>query len=134
MSLAQKYFRKAGIATRRKPVPESDVPEWLWRSAPDPEAEESADPADDKPSQGERSAKEVFHRLAGTWTYWGWKAGYFDSESDARAFYDELFAMLALQVAAPQLAAVVQHRAALGLWHRRPGPGSLLRRFSSRAR
>ena len=82
-------------------MPESDVPEWLWRSAPDPEAEESADPADDKPSQGERSAKEVFHRLAGTWTYWGWKAGYFDSESDARAFYDELFAMLALQVAAP---------------------------------
>ena len=99
--LAQKYFRKAGIAARRKPVPEADVPEWLWRSAPDPEAEESADPADDKPSQGERSAKEVFHRLAGTWTYWGWKAGYFDSESDARAFYDELFAMLALQVAAP---------------------------------
>ena len=99
--LAQKYFRKAGIAAQRKPVPEADVPEWLWRSAPDPEAEESADPADDKPSQGERSAKEVFHRLAGTWTYWGWKAGYFDSESDARAFYDELFAMLALQVAAP---------------------------------
>ena len=27
-------------------------------------------------------AKEVFDRLAGTWTYWGWKAGYFDSESD----------------------------------------------------
>ena len=99
--LAQKYFRKAGIAPGCKRVPEDGVPEWLWRSAPDPEAEESADPADDKPSQGERSAKEVFHRLAGTWTYWGWKAGYFDSESDAHAFYDELFAMLALQVAAP---------------------------------
>ena len=102
--LAQKYFRKAGIAPRRKPVPEADVPEWLWRSAPNPDAEESAaaeSATDDKPSQGERSAKEVFHRLAGTWTYWGWKAGYFDSEADARVFYDELFAMLALQVAAP---------------------------------
>jgi ribonucleotide reductase alpha subunit len=34
--------------------------------------------------------KQVFDRLAGTWTYWGWKGGYFDSEADARAFYDEL--------------------------------------------
>ena len=99
--LAQKYFRKAGIAARRKPVPEEGVPEWLWRSAPDPDAEAGTEAADDMPPQGERSAKEVFHRLAGTWTYWGWKAGYFDTESDARAFYDELFAMLALQVAAP---------------------------------
>ena len=96
--LAQKYFRKAGIAARLKPVPETDVPEWLWRSEPDPDA---GDAAEDRPTGGERSAKEVFHRLAGTWTYWGWKAGYFDAESDARAFYDELFAMLALQVAAP---------------------------------
>ena len=96
--LAQKYFRKAGIAARLKPAPETDVPEWLWRSEPDPDA---GDAAEDRPTGGERSAKEVFHRLAGTWTYWGWKAGYFDAESDARAFYDELFAMLALQVAAP---------------------------------
>ena len=99
--LAQKYFRKAGIAPRRARVPEDGVPEWLWRSAPDPDAANGADGADDKPAQGERSAREVFHRLAGTWTYWGWKAGYFDAEADARAFYDELVAMLALQVAAP---------------------------------
>jgi len=32
----------------------------------------------------------VFDRLAGTWTYWGWKAGYFDQERDALAFYDEM--------------------------------------------
>ena len=99
--LAQKYFRKAGIAARRRPVPEADVPEWLWRSEPDPEAGDGADPGDGKATQGERSAKEVFHRLAGTWTYWGWKAGYFDAEQDARAFYDELVTMLAVQVAAP---------------------------------
>ncbi len=30
-------------------------------------------------STGETSAKQVFHRLAGTWAYWGWKGGYFDS-------------------------------------------------------
>ena len=45
--------------------------------------------------------KQVFERLAGTWTYWGWKGGYFDSEEDARAFFDELVYMLAMQMAAP---------------------------------
>ena len=43
----------------------------------------------------------MFDRLAGTWTYWGWKGGYFDSEDDARAFFDELRYMLATQMAAP---------------------------------
>ena len=43
----------------------------------------------------------MFDRLAGTWTYWGWKGGYFDSEEDARAFFDELRFMLATQKAAP---------------------------------
>ena len=39
--------------------------------------------------------------FAGTWTYWGWKGGYFTSEEDARTYYDEMCAMLALQMAAP---------------------------------
>ena len=43
----------------------------------------------------------MFDRLAGTWTYWGWKGGYFDSEADAQAFYDELRYMLAMQMCAP---------------------------------
>ncbi|HVV81097.1 MAG TPA: vitamin B12-dependent ribonucleotide reductase, partial [Pseudolabrys sp.] len=43
----------------------------------------------------------VFDRLAGTWTYWGWKGGYFDAEADAKAFYDEMRYMLARQMAAP---------------------------------
>ena len=43
----------------------------------------------------------MFERLAGTWTYWGWKGGYFDSEADARAFFDEHCYMLAMQMAAP---------------------------------
>jgi ribonucleoside-diphosphate reductase alpha chain len=38
----------------------------------------------------ETDPPQVFDRLAGTWTYWGWKGGYFDSEEDARAFFDEL--------------------------------------------
>src|SRR5438105_10975254 len=56
--LAQKYFRKAGIPARLKPVAESDVPAWLWRHAADEDG------------------------LAGTWTYWGWKGGYLDAEDD----------------------------------------------------
>ena len=52
-------------------------------------------------SVSETSSKQVFDRLAGCWTYWGWKGGYFSSEEDASAFYDELRAMLALQMCAP---------------------------------
>ncbi|MEO9787447.1 MAG: adenosylcobalamin-dependent ribonucleoside-diphosphate reductase, partial [Aurantimonas coralicida] len=36
-----------------------------------------------------------------TWTYWGWKGGYFASEEDAAAFKDELAYMLATQKVAP---------------------------------
>jgi ribonucleotide reductase alpha subunit len=39
--------------------------------------------------------------LAGTWTYWGWKGGYFTTEEDARAFYDEMRFMLATPDGAP---------------------------------
>ncbi|MEQ8815874.1 MAG: vitamin B12-dependent ribonucleotide reductase [Thalassobaculum sp.] len=97
--LAQKYFRKAGIPVARKKVEENDVPSWLWREAPD-EAAMAKLPAGER-TTGETSAKQVFNRLAGTWTYWGWKGGYFDAESDARAYYDEMCFMLANQMAAP---------------------------------
>ena len=33
--LAQKYFRKAGVAAKLKKVEEETVPSWLWRSVPD---------------------------------------------------------------------------------------------------
>ena len=67
---------------------------------PDEEAL-AALPEGEKKTTGETSAKQVFHRLAGTWAYWGWKGGYFDAEDDARAFYDEMCHMLAAQKAAP---------------------------------
>ncbi len=97
--IAQKYFRKAGVPARLKKVEEETVPSWLWRSVPDEEA--LATLPENERMIGECSSKQVFERLAGTWTYWGWKAGYFDSESDARAFFDELVYMLAMQMAAP---------------------------------
>ncbi len=57
-------------------------------------------PEDDRYTS-EKDAKQVFHRLAGCWTYWGWKGDYFDTEEDAKAFYDELMYMFANQMAAP---------------------------------
>ncbi len=97
--LAQKYFRKAGVPARLRPVVEADVPDWLWRRVPD-EAALKALPAQERYGS-EKSAKQVFDRLAGTWTYWGWKGGYFDGEADARAYYDEMRFMLCQQMAAP---------------------------------
>ena len=41
--LAQKYFRKAGIAVRLRAVEEAQVPSWLWRRAPDEHALEELD-------------------------------------------------------------------------------------------
>ena len=97
--LAQKYFRRAGVPAVLKSVREADVPSFLWRRVADEDAL-AALPADHR-FVGERDARQVFDRLAGTWTYWGWKGGYFDAESDARAFHDELRFMLARQMCAP---------------------------------
>ncbi|MBN1798962.1 MAG: adenosylcobalamin-dependent ribonucleoside-diphosphate reductase [Spirochaetales bacterium] len=69
--LSQKYFRKTGV-----PLPNGDT-------------------------GGEHDARQVFHRLAYTWTEWGKRYNYFTSEDDAEAFYDELVFMLAHQMAAP---------------------------------
>jgi ribonucleoside-diphosphate reductase alpha chain len=90
--LAQKYFRRAGVPQRLNRIHEEGVPAWLQRS----DAE-----SPDTPTGGETDSRQVFHRLAGCWAYWGWKGGYFSSEADARAFYDETCYMLAAQMAAP---------------------------------
>src|SRR5580692_11842636 len=97
--LAQKYFRKAGVPARLKKVEEETVPSFLWRSVADEDAL-SGLPEKER-SIGEHSCRQVFDRLAGTWTYWGWKGGYFDSETDAQAFFDEQRYMLAMQMVAP---------------------------------
>ncbi|MDB4599270.1 vitamin B12-dependent ribonucleotide reductase [Alphaproteobacteria bacterium] len=97
--LAQKYFRKAGVPAALKRIEETSIPSWLWRSEADLAA--LAKLPEDQRYSGEMSAKQVFDRLAGTWTYWGWKGGYFTSEEDARTYFDEMRYMLATQMAAP---------------------------------
>ena len=97
--LAQKYFRKAGVPIRLMPVAEASVPGWLWRHIADRTALASLPEA--ARYGGETRARQVFDRMAGTWTYWGWKGGYFATEEDALAFYDEIRLMLARQLGAP---------------------------------
>jgi len=81
--MVSKYFRKAG------------VPQF------DDDGNQVVDD-DGKPVTGpERSSKQVFDRLAGTWRHWGERGGYFASTEDAEAFEDELKYMLAAQMAAP---------------------------------
>src|SRR5947209_11031546 len=90
--LAQKYFRKAGVPLRTERVAEEGVPAWIQRSVP---------AAGETGTAQETDGRQVFRRLAGCWTYWGWKGGYFATEQDARAFHDEICYMLAAQMAAP---------------------------------
>ncbi len=97
--LAQKYFRKAGVPAVLKPVPEKGLPSWLYRSTADLEALKAL--PEDQRYTSEISATQVFDRLAGTWTYWGWKGGYFSSEEDACAYFDEMRYMLCQQFGAP---------------------------------
>src|SRR3989339_690840 len=81
--LAQKYFRKAG-------VPQYDE-NGLSRLN-----------MDGTPILGpEKSVKQVAHRLAGTWRYWGEKYGYFASAKDAQIYYEELVYMIINQMVAP---------------------------------
>ena len=60
-----------------------------WRAAPETS------------TRGETDARQVFHRLAYTWTDWGKRYKYFTTEEDAQAFYDEMCSILARQMGAP---------------------------------
>jgi ribonucleoside-diphosphate reductase alpha chain len=81
--MVSKYFRKAG-------VPQTDS-----------DGNPLRDPNGNIVTGPEKSAKQVIHRLAGCWRYWGEKYGYFDTAEDAQAFYDELAYMMLHQMCAP---------------------------------
>ena len=97
--MAQKYFRKAGVPTRLKKKIEDGVPDWLCPSEEDLETLSGLSESERMGS--ETDSRQVFHRLAGCWTYWGWKNKNFDSEDHARNYYQEMCYMLATQMSAP---------------------------------
>lgn len=88
---AHKYIRKAGVPNHTVSVSEEDVPKWLQRQIP----------AEDATFGGETSVKQVVARIAGCWTYHGWKSSYFSTEEDALAFFDEMSYMMVNQIFAP---------------------------------
>ena len=81
--LAQKYFRKAGVP--------------LFNEY----GEKLLDENGKAITGSETSIKQVAHRLAGCWRYWGEKHGYFNSPKDAQIFYEEMAHMIINQTAAP---------------------------------
>ncbi len=90
--MVSKYFRKAGVPQMEDPcaVPGAGAG---GRFKKDKDGKLVTGP--------ERSARQVIHRLAGCWRYWGETHGYFDSAADAQAFYDELVYMMVHQMCAP---------------------------------
>ncbi|MFH0711302.1 MAG: vitamin B12-dependent ribonucleotide reductase, partial [Candidatus Aenigmatarchaeota archaeon] len=81
--LAQKYFRKAGVPqvdSQGRPLIDMNGNQIL---------------------SSESSIKQVVHRIAGCWTFWGKEAKMFATDEDAQAFYDETVFMLVNQFAAP---------------------------------
>jgi ribonucleoside-diphosphate reductase alpha chain len=92
--MVSKYFRKAG-------VPEDRGPNGIGVPSDDGEPLAGARGSSKVRSGPEKSAKQVIHRLAGCWRWWGEQHGYFDSTEDGQAFYDELVHMMVHQVAAP---------------------------------
>ncbi len=124
--LAQKYFRKAGVPARLKKVEENDVPSFLWRGTAD-EAALASLPESER-YIGETSSKQVFDRLAGTWTYWAGRAAISTTRPMPRPSMTSCASCSPTRWRA-ELAAVVQHRPALGLWHRWSVAGPLLRRL-----
>ncbi len=81
--MVSKYFRKAGV-----PVV-------------DEQGNQTRDERGNVVTGPEKSTKQVIHRLAGCWRYWGEKHGYFDTPDDAQAFCDEIAHMLLRQMCAP---------------------------------
>ena len=128
--LAQKYFRKAGVPVALKRVKEKGVPSFLWRSVADeakladlPEAERTTGETTATP--GVRPPRRGLDLL-----------GLEGRLLLLRGRRPRLLRRDALHARDPdgraELAAVVQHRPALGLRHRRPGAGALLRRLPDR--
>lgn len=87
-TIAAHCLVRDGITADLAAVPDDAVPTWLWLH------KSNAPPAEEAPescrTRGESDVRQLFDRMAGAWTYHGWQGGYFDTEEDARAFFDEM--------------------------------------------
>lgn len=96
MILVTKYFRRAGVPSETKSIAEEGIPDFLL----------SRRPAEGCTYGGETSARQVFSRLAGCWTYWmcrrtvAGRDALLD-EDTARVVYKALHEALRTQIFAP---------------------------------
>ena len=121
--LAQKYFRKAGVPARLKKVEENAVPSFLWRSVADEAA--LAELPEKERIVGE-TLRQAGVRPAGRHLDLLGLEGRLFRQRGRRAGLLRRAALHAGHAdVRAELAAMVQHRPALGLWHRRARPGPL---------
>jgi ribonucleoside-diphosphate reductase alpha chain len=111
--IAQKYFRKTGVPVDK----EFEWFNYLTSTVRKVSVDTCCDPLSqsenikyivgtplnmtNKFNGGEYDARQVFHRLAYTWTVWGKRENIFNKDSDADIFYEEVLYMLSHQMAAP---------------------------------
>lgn len=100
--LTGKIFYRGALPALTRAVPEDGVPEWLWRQEADGRGLE--DVSAEWRYRYETDIRDVLHRIAGSFTYQGWKAGLFGDEAAARVFYDELRYMLLHRIASFEIA------------------------------
>ena len=128
--LAQKYFRKAGVPARLKKVEENTVPSFLWRSVAD---ERTSSSSARKGTLHRRTNLQASVRSSGRHLDLLGLEGRLLRQRGGRP---GLLRRAALHAGGAdlraQFAAMVQHRPALGLRHRRAEPGPLLRRLRNR--
>ena len=118
------------MPARLKPVVEADVPAWLWRHVPRRDGARSA-----AGGRALRLGDAAPSRSSTAWPAPGPIGAGRAAISTARptpAPSTTRCASCWPPDGGAQLAAMVQHRPALGLWHRRPGAGPLLRRLQDR--
>ncbi|MCS6893147.1 MAG: adenosylcobalamin-dependent ribonucleoside-diphosphate reductase, partial [Deltaproteobacteria bacterium] len=101
---------KTGVPAKLQKVQENGVPDWLCRSEPD--WNELQNLEENLRFTSERSVKQVVLRLAGSWTYWGFKFGYFKSELSAWNFFEAIVLELLGQFGAPNSPQLIN----TGLW------------------
>lgn len=95
--LVSKYARKNGVpkdpSLLEKDKTFKNIPKWLQPVKPQN--------PDNLATGQETHAFQIFHRLAGCWTFHGWQNGYFHNGEQAAIYYDEMMYILAHQIAAP---------------------------------
>jgi hypothetical protein len=125
--IAQKYFRRKGVPVALKSVQEESVPNWLWRKEADKTAldRRSALCGRNRCPPSVRPPRRHLDLL-------GLEGRLFRFRSRRPRLLRRAALHAGRADGGAELAAVVQHRPALGLWHRRPRPGPLLCRSQDR--